>query len=76
VIHQPKIKEIAYIGEQVFYTGCEYLNFSKDILSKEDKNRLGNLNDFEVLMTILRNNNDAIKKIKGCMQLVLLLIFP
>ena len=28
-IHQPKIKEIAFIGEESFYTGCEYLNFSK-----------------------------------------------
>jgi hypothetical protein len=26
-IHQPKIKEIAYIGEDSFFTGCEYLNF-------------------------------------------------
>ena len=24
-IHQPTIKEIAYIGEEAFYTGCEFL---------------------------------------------------
>ena len=32
IIHQPTIKEIAYIGEEVFFTGCQLLNFSKDDL--------------------------------------------
>ena len=30
-IHQPTIKEIAYVGEDSFYTGCEFLRFSKTI---------------------------------------------
>ena len=28
IIHQPTIKEIAYIGEKSFFTGCQFLNFS------------------------------------------------
>jgi hypothetical protein len=28
-IHQPTLKEIAYIGEEAFFSGCEFLNFSK-----------------------------------------------
>ena len=36
-VHQPTIREIAYIGEESFYTGCEFLRFSKDKLSDEDK---------------------------------------
>ncbi len=75
-IHQPKIKQIAYIGEENFYIGCEYLNFSKQNLNEQDKSRLNNLNDFEVLMTIMKNSDIVIKKNKTCMQLVLLLLFP
>ena len=36
-IHQPSIKEIAYIGEEAFFIGCNLLNFSKNILTEEDK---------------------------------------
>jgi len=32
-IHQPKIKEIAFLGEEVFYLGSNFLCFSKDNLS-------------------------------------------
>lgn len=75
-IHQPTIDEISFIGEDTFYTGCQYLNFSKQNLSEQDKNHLNDLNDFEVLMTIIKNNDIAVKKYKVCMQLVLLLLFP
>ena len=75
-IHQPIIKEIAYIGESTFFTGCDYLNFSKEKLSEKDKNHLNHLSDFEVLMTIMRGNDIAVQRSKTCMQLVLLLLFP
>ena len=32
IIHQPTIKEIGLIGEEVFFTGCQLLNFSKNLL--------------------------------------------
>ena len=35
-IHQPTIKEIAYIGEEAFFTGCELINFSKNIFYNAD----------------------------------------
>ena len=75
-IHQPTIKEISFIGQDTFYTGCQYLNFSKENLNEQDKNHLDNLNDFEVLMTIIKSNDVIAKKHKVCMQLVLLLLFP
>ena len=76
IIHQPTLKEIAYIGQDAFFTGCEYLNFSKDKLNEEDKNHLGNLSDFEILMTIMKDKSIAVQKNKTCMQFVLLLLFP
>lgn len=76
-IHQPSIKQIAYIGEQAFFTGCQYLIFSKESLNDQDKSRLKNFNDFEILMKIIKDSDSiAIKKGKACMQLVLLLLFP
>ncbi len=76
IIHQPKIKQIALIGQRSFYTGCEYLNFSKEKLDEQDKNHLQQYSNFEVLMTIMRNSNASIEKGKVSMQLVLLLLFP
>ena len=76
VIHQPTIKEIAYIGEEAFFTGCELLNFSKNILSEEDKVNLENKSDFDILIAILRERNAVMQRNKDCVQMVLALLFP
>lgn len=75
-IHQPRLYEIAYIGEDNFYHGCEYLNFSKENLSDQDKIRLEKYDDFEILMTIIKDKNIAIVKNKTCMEMILSLLFP
>lgn len=77
VIHQPTIKEIGLIGEDSFYSGCGILNFSKDNLLEQDKINLGNLTNFEILMSmILDNRRLETKKIKTDFMLVLTLLFP
>lgn len=75
-VHQPTLKEIAYIGEESFFVGCEYLNFSKNKLKEQDKNHLGSFSSFEILMTMIKEDNEVVKKYKTCMELVLLLLFP
>ena len=75
-IHQPIIREIAYISEESFFMGCELLNFSKKNLKEEDKISLVNQTDFEILMSILNNPNTAIKQKNECALLVLMLLFP
>jgi hypothetical protein len=75
-IHQPTIKEIGLIGEENFYTGCEMLNFSKDILNEKDRISLANQTDFEVLMSIMTDNNTVMQKNRVAMTLVLSLLFP
>ena len=42
IIHQPTLKEIAYIGENNFFIGCGFLDFSKKLLTDLDKDRLSN----------------------------------
>ena len=75
-IHQPIIKEIAYIGEEVFFTGCELLNFSKEVLSSEDKTNLEKRSNFEVFMSIMKDSNGALRRNKTCAIMVLTLLFP
>ena len=75
-IHQPTLKEIGYIGEHSFFLGCGLLNFSRDLLNDVDKSRLDNINDFDILMSIMLNTSDATKDNVNCALLVLSLIFP
>lgn len=75
-VHQPTIDEISYVGEENFYTGCEFLRFSKDSLSDEDKIHLESYTNFDVLMSIMREQNITVLKNKACVLLVLSLIFP
>lgn len=76
IIHQPKIKEIALIGEDKFFKGCNYLVFSKDKLNDQDKNNLKDLTDFEVLMTIMKQDDVKTQESKIYMILILSLLFP
>lgn len=77
ILHQPTIKEIAYIGEKNFFTGCQFLIFSKEKnLQDKDKILLEDSNDFKILMTMIRQDNVITKNYKICMHMVLTLIFP
>lgn len=75
-IHQPTIKEIAYIGEENFFTGCEFLRFSKDNLSEEDKINLEKQSNFEIIMLILKEQNIVVQKNRICVLMLLTLLFP
>lgn len=75
-IHQPRIKDIALLGENNFYSGVEFLKFDKDILSEEDKIHLENKSNFEVLIAIMNEQNLTIQKQKLQITMVLALLFP
>lgn len=75
-IHQPTIKEISLIGEECLFSGCELLKFSKDMLSIEDKSHLENYSDFNILMSIINDNNVSMQQHVSQMYLVLSLLFP
>ena len=75
-IHPLKLKEIALIGEEAFFTGCELLKFSKDILMTEDKTNLSQYSDFQVLMSILNDKSASMQNNVSCARMVLDLLFP
>lgn len=76
IIHPPTIKEIAYIGEEYFFTGCELINFSKNNLEEQDKINLEDKSNFDILIAILRERNAVMQKNRNCVEMVLELIFP
>ena len=73
-IHQPTIKEIAYIGETDFFIGLQTLNVNTKMLMLEDKTVLENTSNFQIFMTII--NEAETKDKKEAIMLVLSLIFP
>lgn len=75
-IYQPKIRDIALLGEDNFYAGVEFLKFDKDILSEEDKIHLEDRSNFEVLIAIMNEQNLTIQKQKLQITMVLALLFP
>lgn len=72
ILHQPTLKEVAFIGEENFYLGCELLTFSKDSLKEQDKIGLENKSDFDILMSVVEQNQIS----KACLLSILTLIFP
>lgn len=75
-IHQPTLKEISYIGEEAFFIGCGFLDFSKNLLGDKDKVRLEHYNDFDIFMSIILHVTEETKKSVECAFLMLSLIFP
>ena len=77
IIHQPTIREIAYINEFNFFAGCELLGLSKQSLLFKDKSLLEKQTDFDIIMSIIKNKNDinAQKQTEGVF-LILTLLFP
>ena len=73
IIHQPRIKEIALIGEQDFFTGVQCLCLNKSMFVK-DESDLSNANNFQIFMTIM-SEKEAIDK-KVAVQQVCTLLFP
>ena len=73
VLHQPRIKEIALIGESDFFSGIQCLCLHKSMFVK-DESDLQNVNNFQIFMTIMSEKEAADKK--ASVQQVCTLIFP
>ena len=76
VIHQPTLKEIAFIGEESFFQGCELINFSKDVLEEEVKINLVDKTNFDVLMSIIVDRTPQGRKTRRIILDLFFLIFP
>ena len=73
-IYQPSLKEIAMIGGDVtLIIGAEAL--SKDYLKSQDNLASSGISNFEILMKIIKANDEQNKQIYNCVMQVLTLLF-
>ena len=73
ILHQPTIKEIAFIGNEDFFIGVQTLCLYKSMFV-EDKKVLEEINNFQIFMTVMNDKECADKK-HDVMQ-ILTLLFP
>lgn len=73
ILHQPRIKEIALIGESDFFSGIQCLCLNKSMFVK-DESDLSDVNNFQIFMTIMSEKEAIDKKI--AVQQVCTLMFP
>lgn len=72
-IHQPKLKEIALIGEKVFFEGIQTICIKKEMFP-QGESVLNNINNFQIFMTVMTEKETRDKKF--AVQQVLTLLFP
>lgn len=73
ILHQPTIKEIAFIGNEDFFIGVQTLCLYKSMFV-EDKKVLEEINNFQIFMTVMNDKECADKK-RNVIQ-ILTLLFP
>lgn len=73
-IHQPKIKEIAFVGEKDFFLGIQCLCIDKNVIANQGESLLVNTNNFQIFMTMIKEK-EMIEK-KDSVVNVLSLLFP
>lgn len=73
ILHQPTLQEIAYMGEQNFFSSIHHLTLNKESLV-QDESLLQNLTNFQVLMKVLEQSETSEKK--NNIVSLLSLLFP
>lgn len=73
VLHQPRLEEIALIGERVFFSGVQTLCLHKTMFI-EDKILLATTTNFQIFMTIMSEKEAKDKK--DAVKAVLTLLLP
>lgn len=72
VVHQPRIREIAYLGERDFFTGTQTICVNKKMY--QGNNALENTTNFQIFMMIMGNKETIDKKV--AVQQIMSLFFP
>ena len=74
-IHQPKLSEVALIGEKDYLIGTQFLLFDKEkYLTEQDKIDLSEQSNFQVFMSIMKSKLQSPYKTNALM--VLQILFP
>lgn len=74
ILHQPLVKDLAFIGEMTLFTGVQTLGLHKTMFVSQDKAVLDNVSNFQIFMTVI--NEKGMEEKKEAVQIVLNLLFP
>lgn len=74
IITQPKVGEIAMLGENNFFLAVKILTISKENFELKDKVDSANQSNFQILMSIIENSKDA--QLKDSLNMLLTILFP
>ena len=74
VLHQPTLKEIAFMGEHEFFVGVQTLTLHKSMFMDKDKGVPESITNFQIFMTIVNGKETADKK--EIVKQLFLIIFP
>lgn len=74
ILHQPTIKEIGMLSEEVFFMGAQCLCLNKSMYVGEEQELLKQTTNFEIFITIMSDPQTEDKKEK--VKQVLQLLFP
>ena len=81
-IHQPTIREIAYVGERDFYHSASIIRVEgKDLalredMTDEDKSFLLSQTNFQILMSMINGDGLEAQQLKVKLTMFLSLMFP
>ena len=79
-LHQPKIREISYIGELNYFSALQTLCFNKDTIiaaNPKGASYLAAMNDFQIFMTLMNPPEDEAKlKVQNNVISTLTILFP
>lgn len=74
VLHQPKLREIALIGEKDFLNAVQCLNINKSLCGDKDESLLQNTTNFQIFMTAMLDKR--VQEKKANVEQVLSLLLP
>lgn len=75
-IRQPRIKDIAVVGEKDFFAGTGLINFDKDTLDVQDNSVLEKVSNFDIIMTMMQNSNPEARIMRANLVKLLAVLFP
>lgn len=74
ILRQPKVKDLAYLGDVNFFTGAQTLGLHKSMFMSEDNLVPEDISNFQIFMTVI-GEKELVDK-KKCVKDLLTLLFP
>ena len=72
ILRQPKIRDIAFLGDINFFTGAQTLGLHKSMFISEDNSVPDDINNFQIFMTVIgeKETQDKKKAVKDLLNLI------